>query len=102
MLRGIPSALFNSSLDAHQRREVVSAILENRCRLLYVAPERFADDEFVELLRSAGVQSIAVDEAHCISHWDHAARETALDQPNVQSAAAYERRTSARRAVRST
>ena len=69
--RGIPSALFNSSLGAHQKREVVEGIRSHRYRLLYVAPERFPDAEFVELLRSVGVASIAVDEAHCISHWGH-------------------------------
>lgn len=69
--RGVPSALFNSSLDAYQKREVIEGIRAHRYRLLYVAPERFPDAEFVELLRSAGVASIAVDEAHCISHWGH-------------------------------
>jgi ATP-dependent DNA helicase RecQ len=69
--RGIPSAFFNSSLDAADRRRVISGISRREYKLIFVAPERFADSLFVDLLAEAGVGAFAIDEAHCISHWGH-------------------------------
>ena len=39
--------------------------------LLYVAPERFAMENFVAAMSKARLGLIAVDEAHCISEWGH-------------------------------
>ena len=40
-------------------------------RLVYVVPERFRSGRFVEAVCAAGLQLLAVDEAHCISEWGH-------------------------------
>ncbi len=69
--RGISSAFFNSSLDAADRRRVTAGITRREYKLLFVAPERFADSLFVDMLGHVGVGSFAIDEAHCISHWGH-------------------------------
>jgi ATP-dependent DNA helicase RecQ len=69
--RGIPCALYNSSLGASQKRAVVDGLHADRFRLLYLAPERLPDQRIIELLRGRGVRTVAVDEAHCISHWGH-------------------------------
>ncbi len=71
LARGVSSAFFNSSLVAADRRRVIAGLRDREYRLLFVAPERFADMAFGDLLEAADVGAFAIDEAHCISHWGH-------------------------------
>src|SRR5688572_5128840 len=65
--RGIPSGALHSMLSAGSRREVLSAARAGDLRLLYVAPERFGSDRFMQLFGELEVARFVVDEAHCVS-----------------------------------
>jgi ATP-dependent DNA helicase RecQ len=71
---GVPAALYNSSLSSTDKASVAAGLRAGRYRLLYVSPERLVgegSESFVGLLSSCQVRFVAVDEAHCISHWGH-------------------------------
>lgn len=69
--RGIPAAACTGALDYRERAHVITDIKEGRLRFLFISPEKAVQAGFLEILSSAPVRLIAVDEAHCISEWGH-------------------------------
>ncbi len=71
---GVAAAYLNSTLLPGKRDAVLASLREDRCRLLYVSPERLVgdgSDHFRRTLQQVGLRFIAIDEAHCISQWGH-------------------------------
>ncbi len=68
---GINAACINSSLTPQERHGVDEAIRTGSLKLLYVAPERMVMPNFIEYLKHTPLSFLAIDEAHCISHWGH-------------------------------
>lgn len=69
--RGVSAERLDSSLDLDEVKEVFRKLQAGEVTLLYVAPERFANERFRNALKGCPIELLAVDEAHCISEWGH-------------------------------
>ncbi|MBT4277934.1 DNA helicase RecQ [Candidatus Falkowbacteria bacterium] len=68
---GIEAEFINSTLLGTQIDDIYSRALQNKIKILYIAPERFALPGFQNFLAKLKIDLIAIDEAHCISEWGH-------------------------------
>ena len=69
--KGVRAARLDSSLSAEESRKVWDDLWNGDLKILYVAPERFASERFVQRLRRSSISLMVIDEAHCISEWGH-------------------------------
>jgi ATP-dependent DNA helicase RecQ len=67
---GVRATFLNSSLDPEERRARVEGVRRGAYELVYAAPEGL-EGAAGAALSGVRLAAIAVDEAHCISHWGH-------------------------------
>jgi ATP-dependent DNA helicase RecQ len=67
---GLAAGALHANQTEAQKRTVRQQLESGSLRLLYVSPERLVVGDLLPVLQRR-VRLLAVDEAHCISHWGH-------------------------------
>jgi DNA topoisomerase-3 len=68
---GLAADRIHSGRDRASSRAACRAYLDGSLRFLFIAPERLKVPGFPEMLARRKPTLVAIDEAHCISHWGH-------------------------------
>ncbi|MBL8113036.1 MAG: DNA topoisomerase 3, partial [Acidobacteria bacterium] len=68
---GLRSERLHSGRERGDARRIAQQYEDGELDYLFVAPERLAVPAFLELLQRRKPTLVAIDEAHCISHWGH-------------------------------
>ena len=68
---GLVAERVHSGRDRGGSRRAMADYAEGRLDFLFIAPERLSVPGFVEMLARRKPGLVAIDEAHCISHWGH-------------------------------
>ncbi|MCH7657921.1 MAG: RecQ family ATP-dependent DNA helicase [Bacteroidetes bacterium] len=68
---GIAAKCINSEQTPEENSQIMSEAKEGKLKILYIAPERQENSEWIEATRQMSLSMVVVDEAHCISVWGH-------------------------------
>lgn len=67
--KGIKAAYINSNQSLEETKEVLKKVYLGDVRILYIAPERFNNSLFCDIVDYKDIDLFVVDESHCISGW---------------------------------
>lgn len=68
---GITAKCINSEQTLDENSQIINAAKQGKIKILYIAPERQDNNEWIEATRHMNLSMVVVDEAHCISVWGH-------------------------------
>lgn len=68
---GVGAACINSNQTEEENSQIIEAARQNTIKILYIAPERMENAEWLQTAREMKLAMVVVDEAHCISVWGH-------------------------------
>lgn len=68
---GIAAKCINSEQTHEENTQIIDDAKRGKIKILYIAPERQENSEWIEATRQMNLSMIVIDEAHCISVWGH-------------------------------
>ena len=68
---GIEARCITSEQSREENSQIISEARRGKIKILYIAPERQENNEWIEATRQMDLSMVVVDEAHCISVWGH-------------------------------
>ena len=68
---GISAKCINSGQTHQENSQIIEDAKLGLIKILYIAPERQENHEWIEATREMNLSMVVVDEAHCISVWGH-------------------------------
>lgn len=68
---GISAECVNSEQSEKENSAILEQAKQNKIKILYIAPERQENPEWLEAVRGMKLSMVVIDEAHCISVWGH-------------------------------
>lgn len=68
---GIAAQCINSEQSSDTNTDILQQAIDGKLKILYIAPERQENSEWLEKVRQMKLSMVVVDEAHCISTWGH-------------------------------
>lgn len=68
---GISAKYINSEQTPEENTQIIHEAKQGKIKILYIAPERQENSEWIEATRQMNLSMVVVDEAHCISVWGH-------------------------------
>ncbi|MDY6894689.1 MAG: RecQ family ATP-dependent DNA helicase [Thermotogota bacterium] len=69
--KGIKAKYINSEQTPEENSQTIQDALNGRLKILYIAPERQENQEWIDATRRMNLSMIVIDEAHTISVWGH-------------------------------
>jgi ATP-dependent DNA helicase RecQ len=68
---GISASCVNCEQTPEENSQIINDTKNGKVKILYIAPERQENSEWIEATRQMNLSMVVVDEAHCISVWGH-------------------------------